>query len=200
MAALLPTVTTTTILDRLASEGDEEIWRAFDERFRPILYTFALRLGLSSADAADTAQESLVRFLMAYREGRYRRERGRLSSWLIGIARLCAAEHRRLAARGAVVGGTSKLGDIPAATELDAAWSESCRQQILRQALERLRRGTRMDERTITAFERLLAGRSANEVADELAMSTNDVYLAKHRCLRALRAVVEELRTAYEVE
>jgi DNA-directed RNA polymerase specialized sigma24 family protein len=66
--------------------------------------------------------------------------------------------------------------------------------------LVELRRQTKTDTRTIQVFEMLaLDGRRATDVAAELTISMNDVYLAKHRCLKRLRGIMSGLREVYEV-
>jgi DNA-directed RNA polymerase specialized sigma24 family protein len=79
------TRTSTILLQRLKDRGDDAIWREFDTRYRPVLLAVGRRLGLGLADAEDAAQETLVAFLAEYKEGRYRREMGRLRDWLAGI-------------------------------------------------------------------------------------------------------------------
>ncbi len=81
------TRTTTALLDDLLDSANEGAWVGFDARYRPVLIGFARQLGLRADDAADIAQEALTKFVRAYQQGQYRRERGRLSSWLITIAR-----------------------------------------------------------------------------------------------------------------
>ena len=80
------TRTTTALLEALLDPADDEVWQDFDRRYRPILIAFAQRLGLPDEDAA---QDTLTRFVRSYREGKYDRDRGRLRSWIIGIARHC---------------------------------------------------------------------------------------------------------------
>jgi hypothetical protein len=41
---------------------------------------------------------------------------------------------------------------------------------------------------------------SASAVADRLEMTTNDVYVAKHRCLTKLRVFLQDLASAYELD
>ncbi len=66
--------------DGLLNPADEETWRAFGQRYRPILVAFGRRLGLPPEDAADAGQETLVSFVKSYRGGKYHRERGRLTT------------------------------------------------------------------------------------------------------------------------
>lgn len=187
--------TTTTLLDGLRDPEDRDRWSSFDARFRPVLFAMARRLGLSHEDAADAAQESLVRFVRAYRDGRYDRSKGRLSSWLAGITRNCVRDalSRRRPARGG-----SALADIEDDGQLERTWIAARDDTILRDAVDRLRERSKGDPQALRAFESLLRGRSAPATARELGMSLNEVYLAKHRCLRAVRAIVERLREAFD--
>ncbi len=42
-------------------------------------------------------------------------------------------------------------------------------------------------------------GRKPVEIAEALSISVNDVYLAKHRCLKRLREILSQLEHLYEV-
>jgi RNA polymerase sigma-70 factor (ECF subfamily) len=194
------THTTTALLEGLADPADEETWRAFDARFRPMLNGFARRLGLAPEDAADAAQETLTRFVRAYRAGKYDRNRGRLRAWIIGIARHCIIDLKQSRAARAKERGLSAVAELPDDTTLTELWDTECEQEILRQGLDELRRETKTDARTLRAFEMVaFDGRRPAEVAQELAITTNDVYLAKHRCLKRLRAIINQLDELYEV-
>ena len=81
------TRTATAMLEDLRDPGNQTVWQEFDTRYRPILIGFARKLGLSNEDSADAAQDALIQFVRSYRAGKYERQRGRLSSWVIGIAR-----------------------------------------------------------------------------------------------------------------
>ncbi|UCD76199.1 MAG: sigma-70 family RNA polymerase sigma factor [Phycisphaerales bacterium] len=193
------TRTTTAMLDDLADPANEAMWRQFDARYRPVLVAFARRLGLGAEDAADAAQDALTRFLQAFRAGKYQRGRGRLSSWLIGIARNCIVDLQRARMVRREQRGVSALIDLPHDKNLAAIWDAELDREVLRQAVQKLREGTRLDRRTIRVFERLVLQQAAPAVvASELNMTMNDVYLAKHRCLKRLRSIVAELTAAFE--
>ena len=196
----MQTRTTTTLLENLRDPDNASAWQRFDARYRPVLIAFARKLGLGDEDAADAAQETLVRFVGLYGAGTYRRERGRLSSWIIGIARNCIIEQRRARATRREWRGMSALKELPDDNHLSKIWDAECDREVLRHAIRSLRRETRIDARTISAFE-LLAFRqlSPSEVAVKLDMTMNEVYLAKHRCLKRLRLIITSLEAAYEI-
>jgi RNA polymerase sigma-70 factor (ECF subfamily) len=193
------TRTTTALLEALLDPADDEVWHDFDRRYRPILIAFARRLGLPDEDAADAAQDTLARFVRSYRDGKYDRDRGRLRSWIIGIARHCVYDiHQHRATNPKR--GLSAISELPDESTLNAMWDEECEQEILRQGISELRQQTKTDEGTIRAFEMLaFDGRKPAEIAEALSMSLNDVYLAKHRCLKRLREIISQLEHLYEV-
>jgi RNA polymerase sigma-70 factor (ECF subfamily) len=193
------TRTTTALLDDLADPANQAIWQEFDARYRPILIGFGLRLGLDPTDAADAAQEALGRFVRSYRAGKYERGRGRLSSWIIGIARNCILDTQRARAARREQHSMSAVEDLPGPDRLAEIWTAERDREILRRAIAALRGETRFDARTVGAFEELaFRQQPPAEVAEQLGMSMNDVYLAKHRCLKRLRTLVTELSSAFE--
>ena len=194
------TRTTTAMLEDLTDSTNQQAWREFDGRYRPILVAFSRRLGLHDADAADIAQETLARVVKSYRAGRYDRSRGRLHSWIVGIAQNCIYDHQKADSARREQRGVSAIMDLPGRDQLTELWNQQCEQEILQQALEMLKEETRTDARTIRAFELFaLRHQPPDEVARELGLAVNDVYLAKHRCLKRLRAIVVELNVAFEV-
>lgn len=195
------TRTTTDLLNGLNDSQNAEAWVELDGRYRPVLVNFARKLGLSDADAADVAQETLATFLKEYREGKYDRDRGRLRQWLIGIARYRALDVQRGGARKRVVRGESAIVDMSDDQALTQVWEAERRAVMLRQALRELREKTKINEKTIQAFELLtLQQLSAQSVADQLEMNVDEVYVAKSRCAAKLREIIDRLEKAYEGE
>ena len=94
----------------------------------------------------------------------------------------------------------SAIVDLPDRAALTRMWDEQCQQELLRQGLDELRQQTKTDAGTIRAFEMLaLDGRRPADVAAELSITLNDVYLAKHRCLKRLRAILTQLEQLFEI-
>ena len=81
------THTTTALLAALHDLSDQPAWREFEGRYAPIISGVARRMGLSESDSQDVMQETMLQFIRDYRAGKYDRTRGRLRSWIIGIAR-----------------------------------------------------------------------------------------------------------------
>lgn len=201
MIPVAHTTTTTALLEGLFDSGNDAVWREFDARYHPIIIGFCCKLGLSDADAADVAQETLLRFVKEYRAGKYDRTKGRLRSWIIGIAKYRVADLNRQIARRREHRGESAFAELSDEDELKRIWDEECRNAILRNGMTELQENTKLDPRTLDAFKRLVFGQVAPaEVAAEMGMSVDAVYKAKQRCLEQLRSITARLTEVYEVE
>ena len=192
-------ITTTTMLDGLHDAENAELWEAFDRRYRPILVGFARNLGVGEVDAADIAQETLSRFVLEYREGKYDRTRGRLGAWLVGIARYRILDLRRKQS------GQRQIIDDEAVVALDderhltQVWENERKQAVLREAMQELRTTSRTDPRTIEMFELLMVhGLTTQAVAEQMEVTDHDVYLAKSRVAQRLRTIVERIEAEYD--
>ena len=192
---------TTTLLRQLLAGPDDSVWREFDTRYRPVLVGVARRAGLPPEDAEDVAQEALVQFVRQYVEGRYDPQRGRVRSWILAIVRSRAMDAMRARATRREQRGSSALIHFPEEPELLQLWEEQCREVVIDRALRKLREETRLDERTIRAFElTALKQRPATEVASELGLSVDSVYAAKNRCTRQLRELVAQIGGMYDLD
>lgn len=194
------TRTTTHILDSLRDPANADMWKLFDDRYRPVLIAFAKRQGLGPEDAADAAQATLAQFAADYGAGRYERTRGRLSSWIIGIAQHRIVDLQRgIQRRAASSLQTSDEAERESTDDPQAIWDDSVRRVILDGAMQRLRTETKLDARTIQAFE-MCAMRSvpAEVAAQECGMSVDEVYVAKNRAIKKLRELVDEMTQEFD--
>lgn len=190
-------VTTTVVLENLRC-SQEDAWKQFVSRFRGPIVRFARDFGLGPEEAEDVAQDTLLDFVRAYREGQYDRDKGRLSAWLFGIAHRRALNAGRRLARGPrpLAAGQrtafwDNLADEPASRR---SWDQAWRQSVLEQCLGHLR--AEMESRTIRAFELFaIERRPAADVARELDMSRNAVFIAKHRVLKRILELTREFES-----
>jgi RNA polymerase sigma-70 factor, ECF subfamily len=191
--------TRTSFIHALGVSADAPAWREFDQRYRGLLLNFSLRIGLSDADAADVAQETLTRFLIAFREGKYDPERGRLRSWLVAIARGRIGALRERAAVRRVHRGESAIVVMPDERSCDEAWEQARRQTVIQHALSVLPEQTQIDERTMRAFDLVaLRGAAPAVAAEQLDMTVHDVYQSKSRVLQQLRRIIDRLEREFE--
>lgn len=197
------TKTSTLFLEGLRQPGNEDAWRCFNQRYQPMLLNFARRCGISEADAPDVVQDCLASFVQAFREGRYDRDKGRLRSWLQGIAFNKIREARRRFAhrekqapdRHPPDGGsdaTAFLDRVPDERQLSDVFEQEWERGVLAECLQQARRS--VDPQTFEAFELVaLKGCSPERAAEQLGISRNAVYLCKSRVLSRLRQLQQEI-------
>ena len=191
-------VTTSLLLEQLRDFDNEVAWNKLVEFFRAPLAAFARRMGLVDNDADDLVQETLIAFASAYCEGKYDPEKGRLSDWLFGISYRQIQNARRKSARhDAPLVRRSEdsfsFDELPGREEATRTWNEEWAKSLLANCLQRVR--VEVEPNTYRAFElTVFSKRKAAEVADELGMTSNAVFLAKHRIVRRIR----ELQASFE--
>jgi RNA polymerase sigma factor (sigma-70 family) len=181
-----------SLLIRLRDPLDAEAWRTFVGLYAPLVYRYGRRRALQDADAADLTQEVMGEVARDIRSFNYQPERGRFRDWLLTIARrrLIRLQSRR--ARHPAASLELELSAPSGEDEPDPEWNEAFNAQVLRMALRRIR--PHFEASSWRVFERIwLEHHSAAEVADELSMSIEAVYMAKSRILRRLEEEVVEI-------
>jgi len=191
--------TSTELLNGLRDPRNHAAWFEFCARYEHVLLAFALKLGLSDADAQDATQETFLSFARAFQEGRYERQRGRLRSWLFRIMQNKVYDIYRRQARSPVVAETGDqaalLAQVVDEDRQVAIWEEEWRQAVVRTCLKLVRRD--VAERTFAAFEGItLRGVPPDEVASQLGMTRAAVDRANQRVLSRMK----ELHRVVEVE
>jgi len=185
----------TSILERLKVR-ESAAWSQVMRLFYPLVFSWCRKAGLQDEDASDVCQE--VFRALAGNVDRFDRDHGRNSfrGWLRGITkRQLLAFWRRRQCQGE--GGTTaqkRLAEVPEPflDEASAADLRADKHVLLGQALSLVR--GEVEEHTWQAFWRVVVdGRAPADVAAELNISVNTVYLAKGRLLRRLREEFGEL-------
>jgi RNA polymerase sigma factor (sigma-70 family) len=181
-----------SLLVRLRDPLDAEAWRTFVGLYAPLVYRYGRRRGLQDADAADLTQEVLGEVARDIRAFQYQPERGRFRDWLLTIARRRLTRIQARQARHPLASLGSELPEPAGDDETDRDWNEAFNARVLSVALGRIR--PRFEDSSWRVFERVwLEHRPAAEVADELSMSIEAVYMAKSRILRRLQEEVEDI-------
>lgn len=176
--------TSPTLLARLAGGADTAAWDRFVTLYTPLLMRWSGRLGLCEADAADFTQDVLVLLLQNFAKFKYD-PAGSFRAWLKTVLLNVWRKHqRKVARRPAANGHLDQAADTDPGVYVDEA---EHRDFLVRRALQ----VAKADFEPVTwqaCVEYMMKGRPPEEVAAELNISVNAVYLAKSRVLRHLRA------------
>jgi RNA polymerase sigma-70 factor, ECF subfamily len=184
------TDTPATLLDRLRRPGDPAAWAQFVHLYTPLLYRWAGQLGLGPAEAADLVQDVFVALLKALPEFRYDGRRS-FRAWLCTLVRNRFRDARRKHAPAPAGSGLDGLAGSAPDPALEADETEY-RHYLADRALQLAKR--EFAPGTWRAFWGVVVeGRPATEVAAEVGVTTNAVYLARGRVLRRLREALDGL-------
>ena len=197
--------TRTSLLTRLKDCDDQTSWQRFFDTYWRLLFGYAVRAGLRETDAQDIVQEVVIAVARRMPDFRYDRSKGSFKGWLKRITQRRVADHLRREFRRESLGASpadaeEALRQATAEVPLDAlqsAWEEEWRHNLLELALERVRK--RVLPRHYQVFDLLVVReRSATEVTKALKLNRAQVYMAKHRMTKMVKAEVRELELEIE--
>ncbi len=183
-ACALPRVSETsiTLLERLRQPNAQEAWRRFVDLYSPLLYYWARRAGLGPTEAADLVQDVLVVLVQKLPTFRYD-PRKSFRAWLRTVTLNRWHQNGR---RPALPTGDEGLSGVAVTSSIDLFEETEYRRHLVHRALEVMQ----SDFKPSTwkaCWEVVVAGRPAAEVARELGLSVDAVYMARSRVLRRLR-------------
>ena len=183
------TTIATSLLLRLKG-GDPEAWRRLTSLFGPEVYRWCRKAGLQAEDAADVGQEVFQAVALHVESFQRERPGDTFRGWLWTIAQNKLRDHwRRRRDRPDAEGGTDaqqRLAEWPEEDSSTSCKSPPLGAAVARRAVEVIR--AEFEDRTWQAFWRVsIEGHAAAEVARELGVSLNAVYIARSRVLKRLR-------------
>jgi RNA polymerase sigma-70 factor (ECF subfamily) len=182
-------LTRPSLLVRLRDHTDADAWRTFALLYAPLIYGYCRKSGLQDADAADVTQEVLQQVSRSIRGFVYDQEKGRFRDWLRMVTRRKVLRFLERTRDGAAAADRAEPLDGMVESAADAEWTDDFHARILKVALEQVR--PRFEPSTWRAFERTwVGGEDPREVAQEVGLAIDQVYAAKSRVLKLLRAQV----------
>lgn len=198
-----------SLLSRLRDWQNQDDWREFFETYWRLIYKVARKSGLADADAQEVVQTTFIYLSRRMPNFRYDRQRGAFKSWLrvVTRSRLGAFRRREKADSPRVkeplpsedAEPQDPVGEIPdpGADVLDELWQKEWEENLLSAAMRRVR--AKVSAQQLLIFRMATTDDlPATQVARKLDISLTQVYLARHRVGRLLKAEVQRLRRETE--
>ena len=184
--------TSKTLLGKLQS-GDAISWDEFYRRYRGIVVAAGKFKGLSDAECEDLMQEVMIRFFKNASTfvfdpsiARFRTYLGKIVTGKIYDTLKSRRNHLPITEPGLE-------NTLPADDGFEQRFEQEWQKLMLEEAEIRLK--AKVDARTFLAYQLFaVQNRPLAEVAAGLKLTANQIYLAKSRCLKHLRSIVEELK------
>jgi RNA polymerase sigma-70 factor (ECF subfamily) len=183
--------TSLSLLDRLRSAPGAESWDRLVELYTPLLRRWLARFDVQEADADDLVQEVLLAVSRDVSTFEHNGHSGAFRSWLrtILVHRL-RYFWRTNQRRQLITGGSDiqqRIGELEdPQSHVSRMWDLEHDRHVAGKLLESVKR--QFQGNTWQAFSRLVLDEvPPREVAAELDLSLNAVFIAKSRVLRRLR-------------
>lgn len=188
--------TSLSLLARLQTKPDPLSWQRLVDIYAPLISRWLSHSPLQRADHEDVTQEVLKIVVQKLPEFQRRRE-GSFRAWLRVVTVNCLREFWRSTKHQPTATGDSnflrKLQELEDPhSELARVWNTEHDRHVVRRLLELI--GPQFEPATLQAFRSVvLDGQKPAQVAAELGISVNAVFLAKSRILRQLRRELDGL-------
>lgn len=189
--------TRATLLHRLKDWQDQRSWQDFFDTYWKLIYSVAIKGGLTKSEAQDVVQETMMAVAKHMPSFQYDPSLGRFKAWLLNLTRWRIIDQYRKrspnppedTATGTKV--TDKLID-PASDDLKILWDTEWKKTMLEAALVKVRR--RVDPQKFQIFDLYVNKEWPPErVAKAFGITVNQVYLAKHRVADEIKSELSRL-------
>ncbi len=189
-----PFSTRYSLLSRLQNWHDQESWKDFFEMYWRLIYSVALKAGLTEEEAQDVIQETVISVARNIHKFKRDPALGSFKSWLRNIIRWRIADQLKKRIPTEPVENEDDLAEIPdeAASSLDTAWDDEWQANLLEAALARVKRAVKEEHYLI--FDLYVVRKlSVTEVARTLGVSVGQIYVVKHRISSLLKKEIRAL-------
>ncbi len=192
-----------SLLERLKDLEDQESWQQFYTTYRRVIFSFAVKHGLSGTEAEEVVQETVITVARNLPEFRYDPKRCSFKTWLFNLTmwRIRDQIRKRHPENTPIhrkPGETDRTGTVeripgPESERLNSLWEEEWKKDLFDRALEKVR--GRVDEKHFQIFELYALQKwPARKVARSLGVSLARVYVTKYRIAALLKREVQRLQ------
>ncbi len=190
-----------SLLSRLQNWADDESWRVFFDTYWRLIYSFALKAGLTQSEAEDVVQETVI--CVAQNIQKFKRDRrlGSFKGWLRNLTRWRIADQfkKRSANVANEVPKTEAMEDVPEPADeaADPRWEQEWQTHLLQTATQRVKQ--RVSEEQYQVFDLYVMREwPVARICETLGVNSAQVYLAKHRVARLLKKEVLRLEKEWQ--
>jgi RNA polymerase sigma factor (sigma-70 family) len=194
-----------SLVERLADWNDRKRWQQFFDSYWKLIHRAARQAGLTESEAQVVVQETLITVAKKIDRLKYDPALGSFKGWLLNITRWRIADQfrkRKRAGEQSAKTGRDERETVtieriadPAGFDLDAAWDEEWRSNLLQAATARVKK--KVSAKQYQIFDcYVLKQWPVRKVAKELRVSVAQVYLAKHRLSALLKREVTKVERA----
>jgi RNA polymerase sigma factor (sigma-70 family) len=191
-----------SLVSRLRNLDDRDSWQDFFDTYWKLIYSVALKAGLTEQEAEEVVQETTVAVMKYIQDFRYDPQVCRFKSWLMQKTQWRIIDQVRKRPPGFVERitpeGDSSLTPLieripdPESLQLDSLWEREWEKNLLEAAMERVKRRIKPEH-----FQIFYLGAVRNlgpkRIAETMGVNIAQVYLVRHRVAGLIRKEVRAL-------
>jgi RNA polymerase sigma factor (sigma-70 family) len=190
-----------SLITRLKNWDDHEGWREFFQTYWKLIYSVAIKSGLTDTEAEDVVQETVVTVAKTMGRYRYEPEKCRFKTWLMRLTRMRIVDQfrkrrpdfARRPSNQATSTGTGTIERIAAPAPFEESlWDQEWRKNLIDAAMSRVKRRVKPEHYQIFYLS-VVKELGPTQVARTLGMSAARVYLAKHRVAALVKKEIRQL-------
>ena len=197
-----PIPTRYTLLSRLEDRDDQDSWKDFFDTYWRLIYSVALKSGLTEAEAQDVVQETIISVARDIQKFKRDRTLGSFKGWLRNIIRWRIADQLRKRTRASWGDDSKTGGDLPrsdvaeipdpADSAAESVWEEEWQSNLLKAAMETIK--SRVKEEHYQIFDLYVIQQwPVRQVGRALRVNVGLVYLVKYRMSALLKKEIRRL-------
>ena len=193
-----------TLIKRLKNWDDQEGWREFFDTYWRLIFSVAIKSGLTREEAEDAVQTTVMSVCKNIGQFKTDSTAGSFKGWLLRLTRWRITDqlrkrnlefqryHRHGPASPTASTPTEENIPDPAGNFLEAIWEDEWARNLAEAGMEKLK--SQVNARQFQIFYLTVMKESApQQVAKVVGVSVNQVYLVKHRLSRIFQKIVQEL-------
>ncbi len=183
--------TSASLLDRLRLDPDQASWQRLVDLYTPLIQAWLRRHAAPEQDTNDLVQEVLAVVVRRLPEFQREPRTGAFRSWLRTITVNCLRDYWRSGRSRPLATGDSNFLEVlnqleDPQSDLARQWDAEHDRYVTARLMKHIE--PQFEPRTWQAFQRVALDRaSPDEVAAELGISVNAVFIAKSRVLARFR-------------
>lgn len=189
-----------TLLSRLKDLDDGDSWKVFFDTYWNLIYTAALRAGLTDTEAQEVVQETVIAASKSMPNFKYDPALGSFKSWLLKLTHWRIVDQfrkRQPWMKKETKEGTDETATVdkvadPASPDVTKVWEEEWSINLFKVALERVKK--KVDPRHYQIFDLyVLQNWPVMKVSKSLQVNPGRIYLVKHRLSALIKQEMRQL-------
>lgn len=203
-----------SLLERLRDLDDKGSWQEFFDTYWKLIYSAAVKGGLSNAEAEDVVQETIIGIARNMERFRYQPEVCSFKGWLMHLTRCRIVDHSRNSPAGRFAfvplptepqtdAGNQEQPSLEnqqtalsfaSETAFEDLWDEEWKKNLTDAAMERVKRKVAPEHYQIF-YLHVVKGMPARHISELFGASMTKIYVVRHRVARLVKREVRALES-----